>query len=164
MNIIPSEVAQSCPTLRNPVDCSLPGSSLHGILQARILEWVAISFSRGSSQPRDQSWVSCIAGRHFNLWATREAQSNIQIANRHMKRSNPLPLYSRSDKEIQGIRSDRQSAWRTMDGGSQHYTGGHDQNHSQEKEMQKGKMVVWGGLINSWGKKRSERQRRKGKI
>ena len=44
-----SEVAQSCPTLRNPVDCSPPGSSLHGILQARILEWVAISFSRGSA-------------------------------------------------------------------------------------------------------------------
>ena len=44
-----SEVAQSCPTLCNPVDCSLPGSSIHGILQARILEWVAISFSRDSS-------------------------------------------------------------------------------------------------------------------
>ena len=50
-----------------------PGSSLHGILQARILEWVAISFSRGSSQPRDRTWVSHIAGRRFNLWATREA-------------------------------------------------------------------------------------------
>ena len=48
-----SEVAQSCPTLCNPVDCSLPGSSVHGFLQARILEWIAISFSRGSSQPRD---------------------------------------------------------------------------------------------------------------
>ena len=44
-----SEVAQSCPTLCDPMDCSLPGSSLHGILQARVLEWVAISFSRGSS-------------------------------------------------------------------------------------------------------------------
>ena len=48
-----SEVAQSCPTLWDPVDCSPPGSSAHGILQARILEWVAISFSRGSSRPRD---------------------------------------------------------------------------------------------------------------
>ena len=55
------------------MDCSPPGFSLHGILQARILEWVAISFSRGSSRPRDQSWVSHIAGRCFNLWATREA-------------------------------------------------------------------------------------------
>ena len=48
-----SEVAQSCPTLCDPVDCSLPDSSIHGIFQARVLEWVAISFSRGSSQPRD---------------------------------------------------------------------------------------------------------------
>ena len=69
-----SEVAQSCPTLCNPVDCSPPGSSIHGILQARILEWVAIAFSRGSSQPRDWTQVSRIAGRRFNLWATREAQ------------------------------------------------------------------------------------------
>ena len=69
-----SEVAQSCPTLYDPVDCSLPGSSLHGILQARILEWVAISFSRGSSQLRDQTLVSHIAGRCFNLWATRDCQ------------------------------------------------------------------------------------------
>ena len=55
--------AQSCPTLCNPVDCSPPGSSVHGILQARILEWAAISFSRGSPQPRDRTWVSCTAGR-----------------------------------------------------------------------------------------------------
>ena len=54
-----SEVAQSCPTLWDPVYCSLPGSSLYGILQARILEWVAISFSRGSSQPRNRTRVSC---------------------------------------------------------------------------------------------------------
>ena len=49
-----SEVAQSCPTLWDPMDCSLPGSSAHGIFQARLLEWVAISSSRGSSRPRDQ--------------------------------------------------------------------------------------------------------------
>ena len=55
------------------MDCSPPGSSIHGILQARILDWVAISFSRGSSQPRDRTQVSFIAGRRFNLWATREA-------------------------------------------------------------------------------------------
>ena len=68
-----SEVAKLCPTLCDPVDCSLPGSSLHGILQARVLERVAISFSRGSSQPKDQTQASHIAGRCFNLWATREA-------------------------------------------------------------------------------------------
>ena len=67
-----SEVTQSCPTLCNPVDCSPSGSSAHGILQARILKWVAISFSRGSSWPRDRTQVSCIAGRRFNLWATRD--------------------------------------------------------------------------------------------
>ena len=50
-----------------------PGSSIHGLLQARILEWVAIPFSRGSSWPRDQTWVSHTAGKCFNLWATREA-------------------------------------------------------------------------------------------
>ena len=54
--------------------CSPPGSSIHGILQARVLEWVAISFSRGSSQPRGWTGVSRIPGRRFNLWATREAQ------------------------------------------------------------------------------------------
>ena len=70
-----SEVAQSCPTLCNPMDCSLPGSTIHGIFQARILEWVAISFSRRSSRPRDWTWVSHmvgIIGRRFTIWATRE--------------------------------------------------------------------------------------------
>ena len=53
--------------------CRSLGSSVHGFFQARILEWVAIPFSRESSQPRDQTWVSCIAGRFFTIWATREA-------------------------------------------------------------------------------------------
>ena len=63
-------VAQSCLTLWNSVDCSLPASSVCGILQARIVEWVAIPFSRGSSWPRGQTQVSCIAGRFFTIWAT----------------------------------------------------------------------------------------------
>ena len=67
-----SEVTQLCPTLCDPMDCSLPSSSIHGILQARILEWIAISFSRGSSRPRDRTQVSHIGGRCFNLWATRK--------------------------------------------------------------------------------------------
>ena len=58
-------VAQSYTTLCYPMDYSPPGSSLHGILQARILEWVAIPFSRGSSQTRDQIQVSCVRGRFF---------------------------------------------------------------------------------------------------
>ena len=69
-----SEVAQSCPTLCDPMDCSLPGSSVHGILQRRILERVAISFPRRSSRPRDWTQVSCTAGRFFTNWAMREAQ------------------------------------------------------------------------------------------
>ena len=67
------EVAQSCPTLCDPMDCSLPGSSDHGIFQARVLEWVAIFFSRGSSQPRYRTRVSSSTGRRFTVWATREA-------------------------------------------------------------------------------------------
>ena len=68
-----SEVAQSCPTLCDPVDCSPTGSSVHGILQARILEWVEISFSRGSSWARDRTRVSHTVGRCFTFRATREA-------------------------------------------------------------------------------------------
>ena len=59
----------SCPTLCDPMDCSLPGSSVHGIFQARLLEWVAVSFSRGSSWPRDRTQVSLTAGRLFTFWA-----------------------------------------------------------------------------------------------
>ena len=69
-------VAQSCLILCDPVDYNLSGSFVHGILQAWILEWVAISFSRGSSQPRDQIPVSWTAGRFFTIWATREAPFN----------------------------------------------------------------------------------------
>ena len=68
-----SEVARSCPTLCDPIDCSLPGSSVHGILQARILKWVVMPSSRGSSRPRGWIQVSCITGRFFTFWATREA-------------------------------------------------------------------------------------------
>ena len=69
-----SEVAQSCLTLCDHMDCNPAGSLVHGIFQAWILEWVAISFSRGSSQPRDPTWVSHNVGRRFTIWATREAQ------------------------------------------------------------------------------------------
>ena len=62
----------SCPTLCDPVDCSPPGSSVHGILQARILEGVALPFSKGSSRPRDWTQVSHITGRFFTIWAIRE--------------------------------------------------------------------------------------------
>ena len=67
-------IAKACPTLLWPLDCSPPGSSAHGIFRARILQWVAISSSRGFSQPRDWTWVSCI-GRWILYSATREARS-----------------------------------------------------------------------------------------
>ena len=80
------EVANLCLTLGDPMDCSLPCSSIHGIFQARILEWVAISFSRGSLWPRNWTQVSCIRGRPITVWATRESsflcnETAIQIQN-----------------------------------------------------------------------------------
>ena len=63
----------------DPVDCSPPGSSVQGILHARILEWVAIPFSRESSQPGGRTQVSCIKGRFFTIWAAREALSSVSL-------------------------------------------------------------------------------------
>ena len=70
------QVAQSCPTLCDPVDCNPPGSSVHRIFQASILEWVAISLSKGSSRPRDRTWVPCgsyTAGRFFTAVVKEES-------------------------------------------------------------------------------------------
>ena len=85
---------QLCPILCNPMDCSPSGSSVHGIFQARILQWVVIPSFRGSSQPRYQTWVSCIAGRFFIIWDTREAQkiTNVSISIREL---NPRLLCDR---------------------------------------------------------------------
>ena len=68
-------VTKLCPTLCDSMSYSLPGSSVHGISQARILEWVAVSFSRGIFLTQDRTWVSCIAGRFFISWATSESHS-----------------------------------------------------------------------------------------
>ena len=83
-------VTQLCPTLCDPMDCSLPGSSVHEILQARILEWAAIPFCRGSSQPRDRTWVSSTAGRK----ATKEAQPNHRRpkSGQWLNSGNPCPF------------------------------------------------------------------------
>ena len=77
-------VAQLCPTLCNTMDSSPPGYFIHRILQARILEWVAIPFSRRSSWPRDQIQFSYIASRVFTNWATREAPATIQLGSFHL--------------------------------------------------------------------------------
>ena len=71
-------VIQPCLTLCGPTDCRWPSSSVHGIFQARILEWVAIPFSRGSFQPKDQTQVSCIGRWILYHWATREAHKESQ--------------------------------------------------------------------------------------
>ena len=87
---------QSCPTLWDPMDCSPPGFSVHGILQARILEWIAISFSRGYSQPRDQtliSFISCI-GRFFTNWATRKQSLIKPVFNKHLPYGRSILLQS----------------------------------------------------------------------
>ena len=68
------KVAQSCLILCDAMDCSLPGAFVYGILQARILKWIAIPFSKGSSQPRGRTQASRIAGRFFIVWTAREAQ------------------------------------------------------------------------------------------
>ena len=72
-------VTKLCPTLCDSMDCSPPGSPVHGISQARILEWVAIPFSRGSSWPRDWTRVSYIADRFFTIWATRGVLKALQV-------------------------------------------------------------------------------------
>ena len=74
------------------MDCSPPGSSIHGLLQARVLEWVAISFSRGSSRPRDRTQVSCIVGTHFTIWATREVFSGEFLKRQHDKKTSLGPV------------------------------------------------------------------------
>ena len=93
--------------LCNPMDCNPSGSSVRGILQAGILEWVAIPFSRGSSWPRDQTWVSCTVGRFFTIWATKSmvihkgpwlqgAPSRSQFENReilHLRSWNSFSLH-----------------------------------------------------------------------
>ena len=70
-------VTQLCPTLCDPMNCSPPGFSVHGILQARTLEWIAIPFSRGSSWPRDRTLVSCTAGIFFTFWDTGKPHYNL---------------------------------------------------------------------------------------
>ena len=78
-----TEVAQSCLTLCNPIDCSLTGSSFHRIFQARILEWVAISISRGSSWPRNWTQISHPAGRLYHLSHQGKPRKKIYVVHDH---------------------------------------------------------------------------------
>ena len=90
-----SEVAQLCPTLCDPMDYSLPCSSLHGIFQARVLEWGVISFSRGSSRPRDRTQVSRIAGsqrEELRPWQRSWGRRLLRMQRRNRASGNPLFL------------------------------------------------------------------------
>ena len=103
-----SVVAQSCPTICDPPDSSLPGSSDHGILQAGILEWVAIPFSRGSSWSRDWTQVFSTAGRFFIIWATREALCNTNRGDYIISKISfnfDINRRSRSSKSLSGLKS-----------------------------------------------------------
>ena len=104
-------VTQLCPTVCDLMDWSPPGSSVHGILQARILEWVAIPFSRGSSWPRGQTWISCTAGRFFTIWAIREAHHALFIVSWVDSLEKTLILGG-----IGGRRRRRQQRMRWLDG------------------------------------------------
>ena len=89
---------QSCPTLWDPTDCSLPGFSVHEIFHARVLEWVVISSSRGSSQPWDRTQVSRIVVRRFTLWARMGRMMIIRVFTLSTGK-----FYCKSNQNINGI-------------------------------------------------------------
>ena len=122
-----TEVAQSCPTLCDPMDCSPPGSSVHGIFQAWILEWVAVSFSRGSSWPRDRTRVSCIVGRCFTIWATRETHQKHRRVVVSFKRM-PVEIFYRWNLLPRSQLANYMHSWR------------------QELPVQ-----VWCTILDAWG-------------
>ena len=97
-----SLVTQSCPTLWDTMDCSPPGSSVHRISQARILEWVASSFSRGSPQPRDWTHVSCISRRILYCWATWEAHPPRGLKPKRWTKTNLLRTWENGSPSIIG--------------------------------------------------------------
>ena len=99
---------QSCPTLCGPKDCNLPVSSVHGILQARILEWVVTAFSRASFQPRDQTRVFCIAGRFFTM-VNPKGSPQTPLFNH--KVSNELLLHSYHFSQDQALNKNCQSKY-----------------------------------------------------
>ena len=104
-------VTQSCPILCDPMDCRLPGSSVHGFLQVRILEWVAIPFSRGSSQPKNRTQVSCIAGRFFTIWATREALWVSWVISKARNKSSQLERWYLPSKQAWRVEVKAKRRW-----------------------------------------------------
>ena len=101
------KMAHLCPTLCDPMDCSPPGFSVHGILQARILEWVAIPFSRRSSQPRDWTRIFCIAGRFFTVWDTKGRRNSPQSSLlQYLFLIHTLSVSRGADFSIQSVRNE----------------------------------------------------------
>ena len=96
------EVAQSCPTLCDPMDCSLPGSSVHGIFQATVLEWIAIFFSKESSRPRDWTQVSHIIDRRLTV-------CDLSQKAEHTSKSEPISSQSRGNLVTQNTQAISQS-------------------------------------------------------
>ena len=109
--IMKLKATQSHPTLCHSMDFSPPGYTVHGIFQARILEWVAIPFSRGSSQPRDRPQVSCIAGKFFTLWATRKSPSVCDSCSVMSNSLQPHGLCSLPASSVHGILQTRILEW-----------------------------------------------------
>ena len=102
-------VAQSCLTLCNSMDCTPPGFSVHGILQARILEWIAIPFSRGSSQPRDGTQVSWLAGEFFTTEALMRACASyysLFLFLAYLKHRDSILFLRKTDLTLQALQSD----------------------------------------------------------
>ena len=142
-------VAQSCPTLCVHIDCNPPGSSVHhGILQARILEWVAIPFSRGSSWPRDQTQVSCSADRFFTISAIRGIIThiiyNVYITYTWRRQWHPTPVLSPGKSHGRG------AWWATVHGAAKSRTQLSDFTfcfhfHALEEEMATlSSVLAWG--------------------
>ena len=111
-------VTPSCPTLCDPIYCSSPGSSIHGILQEGILEWVAIPFTRASSEPRDRTWISRIAGRFFAIWAIR-GSPKVYIAQLCLTLCDPMDYIVQGDCILQARMLER-LAFPFSRGSSQH--------------------------------------------
>ena len=101
VSVVKVLVTQLCLSLCDPMDSSPADSPVHGILQARVLEWVAILFSRGSSWPRDWTQVSCTAGGFFTVWATRKAQ----LIQRHSPNNSLLRQWRRNGKILKKVQS-----------------------------------------------------------
>ena len=100
-----------CLTLCNPVDCSLPGSSVHGIFQARVLEWIANSFTRGSSRPRDQTQVSRIVDRHFTVWSYVLTQNKLKLLSTQKPANNVYSSFIHNFQNLQASNFPSKDEW-----------------------------------------------------